>query len=46
MDNKVMNIKNIIIMIVLILLVITIGTYAWLPYRSNDTAMVLTIGDL
>ena len=46
MDNKVMNIKNIIITIVLILLVITIGTYAWLTYRSNDTAMVLTIGDL
>ena len=25
---------------------LSLGTYAWLSYRTNDTAMVLTIGDI
>ena len=38
--------KSIIITIFSILLVTIIGTAAWLTWRSNDTALVLTIGDL
>ena len=26
--------------------IISLGTYAWLSYRTNDTAMVLTVGDI
>lgn len=43
MDNKY---KYLLMSIILIGLVIIVGTYAWLSYRSNDTAMVLTIGDI
>jgi hypothetical protein len=38
--------KSVIVLVVLLLAVIATGTYAWLSYRSNDTAMVLTIGDI
>ena len=38
--------KSILITIFSILLVTIIGTAAWLTWRSNDTALVLTIGDL
>ena len=48
MDNevKVTNIKSLIITSLIIVVVITMGTFAWLSYRSNSTAMVLTIGDI
>ena len=45
-----MNLENkkryILSLIVAVLVVISLGTYAWLTYRTNDTAMVLTIGDI
>ena len=43
MSNK---IKYLIITIAVLLIVIITGTFAWLSFRSNKTAMVLTIGDL
>ncbi len=43
MENKK---RYILSLIVAILVVISLGTYAWLTYRTNDTAMVLTIGDI
>ena len=46
-DNKKrISTKNIIIMIIAIILVLIAGTYAWLSYRSNNTSMILTIGEL
>ena len=47
-ENKINKLgkKSIIITIFSILLVTIIGTAAWLTWRSNDTALVLTIGDL
>lgn len=45
MENK--NIKKyILLLIIAIILIISLGTYAWLTYRTNDTAMVLTVGDI
>ncbi len=41
-----LGIKNLLITIFLVVLVVIVGTYAWLTYRSKDTAMVLTIGDI
>ena len=45
-----MNLENkkryILSIIVAVLVVISLGTYAWLTYRTNDTAMILTIGDI
>ena len=48
MDNetKKTNIKSILITLIITIAVVGIGTYAWLTYRSKNTAMVLTIGDL
>ena len=48
MDNevKVTNIKSLIITSLIIVVVITMGTFAWLSYRSKSTAMVLTIGNV
>ena len=43
MENKK---RYILVSIIIMLLVILVGTYAWLTYRSNKTAMVLTIGDI
>ena len=43
MDKRVIHLLLLIISIVSIL---TIGTFAWLNYRSKDTAMTLTIGDI
>ena len=43
LENKKRYILGIIIAIIAI---ISLGTYAWLSYRTNDTAMVLTIGDI
>ena len=45
-EVKVTNIKSLIITIILLVLIVTAGTFAWLSYRSNDTKMVLTIGDI
>ena len=39
-------IGSLIITIAVIIVVIMVGTLAWLTYRSNDTAMVLTIGEI
>lgn len=38
--------RYILILILTIITIFSIGTYAWLSYRSNDTAMVLTVGDI
>ena len=38
--------KYILILIIAIILIISLGTYAWLTYRTNDTAMVLTVGNI
>ena len=43
LHNKKRYILGIIIAIIAI---ISLGTYAWLSYRTNDTAMVLTVGDI
>ena len=45
-DIKKISTKSIIMLILAIIAVITVGTFAWLTYRSNDTAMVLTIGEI
>lgn len=45
-DIKKISIKSLVMIIIAIVAVITVGTFAWLTYRSNDTAMVLTIGDI
>ncbi len=46
MDNMQKNNKRVFIMILSIALVIISGTFAWLSWRSQNTAMVLTIGDI
>ena len=38
--------KGIIALIISMVVVILAGTFAWLSYRTQDTAMVLTIGDI
>ena len=38
--------RNIIFIIISMLVVIAAGTFAWLSYRTNNTAMVLTIGEI
>ena len=43
MENK--N-KYLIITFILVALVIITGTFAWLTYRSNKTALVLTVGSI
>lgn len=40
------NNKSIFIIIISIALVVISGTFAWLSWRSQNTAMVLTIGDI
>lgn len=40
------NLRSIIIMIVIIVVVIVTGTFTWITYRSPDTAMVLTVGEM
>ena len=51
MDNNIenkknINIKNYIVIILAVIIVLIAGTYAWLSYRSNNTHMVLTIGEI
>ena len=43
MQNKKRYILGLIIAIIVI---VSLGTFAWLSYRTNDTAMVLTVGDI
>ena len=43
MDKK---LRYLIISIVIMIIVMITGTFAWLTFRSNKTAMVLTIGDI
>ena len=45
-DIRKISTKSIIMLILAVIAVITVGTFAWLTYRSNDTAMVLTIGEI
>ena len=45
MDNKISK-KTILILIFMIIGVIIAGTFAWLSFRSKDTAMVLTVGQI
>ncbi|MBR7042316.1 MAG: hypothetical protein IKI04_02320 [Bacilli bacterium] len=40
------NIKSLIVIALIVVVMIGLGTYAWITYRSKNTAMVLTIGDL
>ena len=46
MEENTVKISHILFMIFMIGIIIVVGTYAWLSYRSNDTAMVLTIGEI
>ena len=42
-----MNKKGYLVaLVIVIIVIISLGTYAWLSYRTNDTAMVLTVGDI
>ena len=45
LKNKISK-KSILFIIFTIIGVLLAGTYAWLSYRTQDTAMVLTIGDI
>ena len=45
-SEKKISKKSIIFIIISMLLVVAAGTFAWLSYRTQDTAMVLTIGDV
>ena len=38
--------RHILMIIFLMIGVIVIGTFAWLSYRTQDTAMVLTVGEI
>ena len=40
------SIGNLIILVMAIIVIVGVGTYAWLSYRSKNTAMVLTVGDI
>ena len=40
------NIKTILFIIIIFIAIISLGTFAWLTYRSNDTSMVYTVGDI
>ena len=44
-ENKISK-KSLIFMIFTIVAVLIVGTFAWLSYRTQDTAMVLTVGDI
>ena len=48
LDNLKTNInpKKIIIIILVILAIFITGTFAWLSWRSNDTSLVLTVGNI
>lgn len=46
MGENTVKIGHLLFMIFMIGIIIVVGTYAWLSYRSNDTAMVLTIGEI
>lgn len=43
-DNR--DIKSMLVIIFAVVIIMITGTFAWLTYRSNDTAMTLTIGDV
>lgn len=38
--------KNILLIVIGIVLISLAGTFAWFTWRSNDTALVLTVGDI
>ena len=38
--------RGIVVIVISMIAVILAGTFAWLSYRTNDTAMVLTIGEI
>jgi len=38
--------KSLLISIISILAVFVVGTFAWFTWRSNETALVLTVGDI
>lgn len=44
-ENKISK-KSLMFMIFTIVAVLMAGTFAWLSYRTQDTAMVLTVGDI
>lgn len=45
-NDKSINIKSLLITIIVMLVLVTAGTYAWLKYRTNDSALVLTVGEM
>ena len=45
-NKKPTNLKFLIIIFIAIASVIIVGTFAWLSYRSQDTAIVLTVGEI
>ncbi len=46
MTNEKNTKKSILIIAFIIVVIISVGTYAWLSYASQKTAMVLTIGNI
>jgi len=40
------NKRSLIVVILLVMMVVGVGTFAWLSYRTNDTALVLTVGEI
>ena len=45
-EEKRIDRKGIVYIILSMIAVIVVGTFAWLSYRTQDTAMVLTIGEI
>ena len=44
--GEIISNKSLAIMILVMISIMLIGTYAWLSYRTNRTAMVLTVGEI
>ena len=44
--NKIKNNKTILAIIIAVLLITITGTFAWLSWKSKETALVLKVGDI
>ena len=44
--NKIKNNKTILVIIIAVLLITITGTFAWLSWKSKETALVLKVGDI
>ncbi len=45
-SNNVVKTKPILFLVIIVFIILLVGTFAWLSYASNKTAMVLTVGDI